>query len=80
MPNFGNLFAPPTGGAAAAAPPAAAAATPAAAAVDPKTKYATQLEQMKAMGFVNDEANLQALVATNGNVEAAVERLLSMLG
>lgn len=32
------------------------------------------------MGFTNKEANINALVATNGNVEAAIERLLNMLG
>jgi len=32
------------------------------------------------MGFTNEEADLQALQATGGNVEAAVERLLNMLG
>lgn len=35
---------------------------------------------MNDMGFINEEANIAALKATNGNVEAAVERLLSMLG
>jgi ubiquilin len=35
---------------------------------------------MTDMGFTNKEANIQALQATNGNVEAAIERLLNMLG
>ena len=43
-------------------------------------KFKTQLEQLEVMGFVNKETNLQALVATNGNVDAAVERILNMLG
>jgi len=34
------------------------------------------LEQLSAMGFVNREANIQALSATFGDVNAAVERLL----
>ena len=32
------------------------------------------------MGFTNDDANFEALAKTGGNVEAAVERLLNMLG
>jgi len=48
-------------------------------AVDPKVKYASQLEKMKEMGFTNEAVNLEALIATGGNVEAAVERLLTML-
>lgn len=46
----------------------------------PEERYKTQLEQLQTMGFVNKEVNLQALQATGGNVEAAVERLLSMMG
>jgi len=30
------------------------------------------------MGFVNREANLQALIATFGDINAAVERLLAL--
>lgn len=47
---------------------------------DPETTYATQLQQLQDMGFVNREENIRALQATGGNVNAAVERLLSMLG
>lgn len=39
-------------------------------------RYATQLSQLEAMGFTDNEANLRALSATGGNVNAAVERLL----
>ncbi|GIY46433.1 hypothetical protein CDAR_585921 [Caerostris darwini] len=39
-------------------------------------RYKSQLEQMQVMGFVNKQANLQALIATFGDVNAAVERLL----
>jgi len=42
--------------------------------------YSVQLQQMQDMGFINREANLAALRATDGNVNAAVERLLSQLG
>lgn len=42
----------------------------------PEERYRSQLEQLVSMGFVNREANLQALIATFGDVNAAVERLL----
>jgi ubiquilin len=35
---------------------------------------------MQDMGFTNKQANINALLATNGNVEAAIERLLNMIG
>eukprot|EP00041_Stephanoeca_diplocostata_P030207 m.906977 g.906977 ORF g.906977 m.906977 type:complete len:526 (-) comp23710_c0_seq2:1840-3417(-) len=54
-------------------------ATPAAAAPTAAT-YAPQLQQMKDMGFYDEAANLQALAATQGNVSAAVERLLQQMG
>lgn len=38
-----------------------------------------QLEQLHAMGLVDDVQNIQALQATNGNVEAAIELLFSDL-
>ncbi|KAK6312779.1 hypothetical protein J4Q44_G00161260 [Coregonus suidteri] len=38
--------------------------------------FQQQLEQLSTMGFLNPEANLQALIATGGDVNAAVERLL----
>uniref|UniRef100_A0A1B6C8K6 UBA domain-containing protein n=1 Tax=Clastoptera arizonana TaxID=38151 RepID=A0A1B6C8K6_9HEMI len=43
----------------------------------PEERYRSQLDQLTAMGFVNREANLQALIATFGDINAAVERLLS---
>ncbi|CAH1153233.1 unnamed protein product [Phaedon cochleariae] len=46
--------------------------------VPPEQRYRAQLEQLTAMGFVNREANLQALIATFGDINAAVERLLSL--
>jgi len=42
--------------------------------------YATQLTQLREMGFIDNAENIQALVATAGNVHAAVERLLGNLG
>lgn len=46
--------------------------------VPPEQRYQTQLDQLAAMGFVNREANLQALIASFGDVNAAVERLLAL--
>jgi len=43
----------------------------------PEERYSNQLDQLSGMGFMNREANLQALIATFGDVNAAVERLLS---
>ncbi|XP_054160618.1 ubiquilin-1-like [Oppia nitens] len=43
---------------------------------NPEDRYRPQLEQLANMGFMNREANLQALIATFGDVNAAVERLL----
>ena len=56
----------PAGGAGAAAAPLA----------NPALLYHEQLGQLTAMGFTDSEANIRALTATGGNVEAAVERLL----
>lgn len=50
--------------------------TPAANLPPPEERYRTQLEQLAGMGFVNREANIQALTATFGDVNAAIERLL----
>ena len=63
MPNWGQPAVPYS-------PPAVA---------DPLTTYASQLSQLHDMGFANDAANVQALVRTSGNVNAAVERLLGSL-
>lgn len=43
----------------------------------PEQRFQRELEQLAAMGFVNREANIQALTATNGDVNAAVERLIT---
>lgn len=42
----------------------------------PERRFSSQLEQLTAMGFYNRDANLRALLATNGNVNQAVEFLL----
>lgn len=44
----------------------------------PEQRYQAQLEQLASMGFVNRDANLQALIATFGDINAAVERLLAL--
>ncbi|NP_001164939.1 ubiquilin-3 isoform X1 [Oryctolagus cuniculus] len=43
--------------------------------LQPEAHFRVQLEQLRAMGFLNPEANLQALIATGGDVDAAVEKL-----
>ena len=41
----------------------------------PREKYAEQLVQIKEMGFNDEEAILQILVQTGGNVQLALEKL-----
>ena len=40
-------------------------------------RYRSQLEQLNSMGFTDRQANLQALINTFGDVNQAIERLLS---
>eukprot|EP00088_Acartia_fossae_P065973 TRINITY_DN814_c0_g1_i1.p1 TRINITY_DN814_c0_g1~~TRINITY_DN814_c0_g1_i1.p1 ORF type:complete len:628 (+),score=210.81 TRINITY_DN814_c0_g1_i1:38-1921(+) len=42
----------------------------------PEERFASQLDQLASMGFGDRQANIQALIATFGDVNAAVERLL----
>ncbi|XP_029633058.1 ubiquilin-2 isoform X3 [Octopus sinensis] len=42
----------------------------------PDQRFGPQLEQLAAMGFVDREANIRALTATLGDVNAAIDRLL----
>lgn len=44
---------------------------------NPEAAYASQLAQLRDMGFYDAQENLRALIATQGNVNAAVERLLA---
>jgi len=44
--------------------------------IPPEERFRVQLQQLHDMGFTNRAANLDALQATRGNVEAAIERLL----
>ncbi|VUZ39823.1 unnamed protein product [Hymenolepis diminuta] len=43
----------------------------------PEERFASQLETLTSMGFTNHGANLQALISTDGDVNAAIDRLLS---
>mmetsp|Transcript_16618 Transcript_16618/g.24603 ORF Transcript_16618/g.24603 Transcript_16618/m.24603 type:complete len:482 (-) Transcript_16618:144-1589(-) len=44
---------------------------------NPSEAYATQLTQLRAMGFSDEEANVRAIVQARGNVNTAVEHLLN---
>ncbi|XVF18140.1 hypothetical protein REPUB_Repub10bG0186600 [Reevesia pubescens] len=48
--------------------------------VPPEELYATQLSQLQEMGFIDTTENIRALIASAGNVHAAVERLLGNSG
>ncbi|CAI9767815.1 unnamed protein product [Fraxinus pennsylvanica] len=48
--------------------------------VPPEELYATQLSQLQEMGFFDTQENIRALIASAGNVHAAVERLLGNPG
>lgn len=79
MGGFGGFGAPPAGGGLNFDALFGAGGSPAAAMApvqDPATRFAAQLQQLRDMGFYDDSANLRALQATSGNVNAAVERLL----
>jgi len=65
------------GGAGAGGVPGSSYVPPSPVVVPPAERFASQLVQLQEMGFVDGEANLRALIATGGNVNAAVERLLS---
>ena len=40
-------------------------------------KYKDQLLKLEEMGFTDKQKNLEALKATNGNVEVAIERMMN---
>lgn len=46
----------------------------------PEERYATQLQQLREMGFTSDAYNLRALQACGGNVQAAIEYILNSPG
>jgi len=43
----------------------------------PEERFRAQLETLTSMGFVDRQANIQALMATYGDVNAAIDRLLN---
>ncbi|KAF7721351.1 hypothetical protein EC973_004851 [Apophysomyces ossiformis] len=43
----------------------------------PETRFQSQLAQLEEMGFSEKQANLRALLATGGDVQAAIEYLLN---
>jgi ubiquilin len=43
----------------------------------PEERFREQLTALRDMGFSDQDSNIRALTATGGNVEAAVDRLLS---
>lgn len=70
------------GGTGAASPPAnpfgAAAFAPQPASNEPpEARFQNQLAQLNDMGFFDADENIRALLATGGNVNAAIERLLN---
>ena len=46
--------------------------------IEYKEKYKEQLSQLKNMGFINEENNIQALKQSNGNIDNALDKLLKM--
>lgn len=43
----------------------------------PEERYASQLQSLRDMGFTNAQQNVRALLASGGDVQAAVEYILS---
>lgn len=46
----------------------------------PAERYATELQQLKEMGFTDEATNLQMLQQCGGNVNMAIERLFAFMG
>jgi ubiquilin len=42
-----------------------------------ETQFKEQLESMRQMGFTDTQENIQALLACNGNVDSAIDKILS---
>lgn len=51
-------------------------APPTTSTVPPREQYASQLEELKSMGFYDEEENLRILQLCHGNINMAVDRLL----
>lgn len=43
----------------------------------PETRFRVQLQRLEEMGFVDQSANIRALLASGGDVNSAIEILLS---
>lgn len=69
----------PQPGEPAAAPGTQVANNPLAAALQ-RTRFASQLQQLVAMGFTNESVCLQALAQHNGRLDAAIDTLLASNG
>lgn len=50
----------------------------ASAAINFEEKYKEQLKTLEDMGFSDKAMNLEALKATSGNIEAAIERMMNI--
>jgi len=44
----------------------------------PEERFQSQLETLANMGFSNRQANIQALIASNGDINTAIEKLLNL--
>jgi ubiquilin len=66
-----NPWASPFGAGAGATPATPADTRP------PEERFQVQLQQLQDMGFTNAAQNVRALLATGGNVHAAIEYILS---
>lgn len=75
---LGNLFGPGAGAGAGAAGGAGGAAGAAQASnlPPPEERFASQLQSLRDMGFVDGPANLRALLISGGSVEGAISILL----
>jgi ubiquilin len=72
--SIANLGAPAAAAGPGFAPPPAA--MPAAPAMSPEQRFGAQLAQMNEFGFNDNQRNIEALIATNGNVQLAINYLL----
>ncbi|KAG8902239.1 hypothetical protein FRC00_014456 [Tulasnella sp. 408] len=74
---LGGMGPPPPWLGAGTSPFGGPSATPPANLTPPEERYQTQLQQMADMGFTDARANVRALLATGGNVQAAIEYIFS---
>ena len=67
----------PTVEALASAPTTSAPAPQPVATVPPEERFASQLQQMNEMGLLDNDKNIRALLASNGNVNVAIEKIFN---